>query len=103
MKWVISDVNFSQKSFESFINEIFINVLERFVFVVVSDFLGIVRLLIMQKKQRDSRAVEPATSTNSVTVVGDCGWDVEQNNVTQIREIETSRSDLCTYHDCVLR
>lgn len=103
MKWIVSDIDFSQKSFKSFINEILINILERFVFVVVSDFLGIVRLLIMQKKQWYTSAVEPATSTDSVTIVGDSWGNIEQDNVAQIREIQTSWSDLCTYHDCVLR
>jgi hypothetical protein len=42
VKWGVPDVEFFEEGLEVVVNEVFVNVFEGFVFVVVPDFLSVV-------------------------------------------------------------
>lgn len=91
-----------EKVLEVLIDQVFVYVLQGFVLVVVPYFLGVVRLLVMQQQQGDACAVEPATPSDPVAVVGYRWWDVEEDDVAEVWEVESSRCYFSTDHDSVL-
>jgi hypothetical protein len=56
----------------------------------------------VEQKQGDTCTVEPATSANSVAVVCDGGRDVEEDDMTEVWEVEPPGSHLSADHDSVL-
>ena len=99
MKWGVPDVEFFEEGLEVVVNEVFVNVFEGFVFVVVPDFLSVVWFLIVEEQERDPCTVEPATATDSVSVVSDGGRDVEEYDMAEVWEVEASGCDFGADHD----
>lgn len=103
VKWRVSYIKLLEIRLEVIINEVLVDVLKWLVLVVVTNFLCVVRLLIVQQQQRHTCAVEPSTTANSVTIVGDRWWDIKQNDMTQIWEVQPSGCHLSADHNTILK
>ena len=70
---------------------------------IISYFFSIIRLLIMQHKQRNTSLVKTSRSANTVAIVGNRWGYIEENYMGEIRKIKTSTGHFSTDQNCFLK